>query len=94
MGGVLERPTAGRHKTLELQAVDGVQGSVKTVEERKGRDSNPWWGLAPLRFSRPAHSTTLPPFQRLRILAADTQMTPQPKRSLKIVPRFVQVTRR
>jgi hypothetical protein len=39
--------------------------------ERRGRDSNPRSGVAGLRFSRPVHSTALPPLRETRNRAQD-----------------------
>ena len=34
------------------------------IPPRRGWDSNPRWAQGPQRFSRPPHSTTLPPLQK------------------------------
>jgi integrase/recombinase XerD len=55
---------------LEMKAVESDREPMSTPEKRKGRDSNPRTGLARLRFSRPVHSTALPPFRSAAILLA------------------------
>lgn len=41
--------------------------NLVNIKWRRRRDSNSRWAINPRRFSRPLHSTTLPPLRRERV---------------------------
>ncbi len=52
------------YKLLKIKKKPDDQKSSGSSSWRKGRDSNPRYGITVYRISSPAHSTTLPPFPR------------------------------
>ena len=55
------RDVPGRRRTHEKR--QEAEASCLSESWRKGRDSNPRYGISVCRLSRAVHSTTLPPFQ-------------------------------
>ena len=63
--------TAGLGRRALIGSASAARAMPEAAgEKRWGRDSNPRRGQAPYRFSRPVHSTTLPPHRPGHIVAA------------------------
>ena len=60
-------PAAFVHTTRSAETTTAPHGAV-VVSWRRGWDSNPRYGKTVHRISNPAHSTTLPPLQKLNVV--------------------------
>ena len=62
-GGSVKVGRALKEKARKAHKTKARESRAFFIKWRKGRDSNPRYGITVYRISSPAHSTTLPPFR-------------------------------